>query len=226
MQTCNIPGTTEKVLSLLDARPGLRILDLGCYKGDVSRELLRLGNQVSSCDLIAYEGTESLPDFRQVDANFPLPFGDQMFDAIISTDVIEHLENPTNLLRECSRILKPGGRLVLSTPNVGSVISRLVYAVSGDFPLFGEKHFREWNHISPVTAPWISRTGRKFDLRTEQVTTEDSTVGWKRRWLYRLSFPLFAPIVQRQPGALNKDHTLIVVLRRESPDARAERSVA
>lgn len=215
MQTCNIPGTTEKVLSLLDARFGLRILDLGCYKGDVSRELLRLGNEVSSCDVVAYEGTESLPDFHQVDANFSFPFSDQTFDTIICTDVIEHLENPTNLVRECSRMLKPGGMLILSTPHISNVVSRVIYAVTGDFPLFEEKHFEEWNHLSPVTAPWIIRTGRRFSLHSEQVTTEDSEVGWKRKWIYRLVYPFFAPLVHRQPGALNKDHTLIVVLRKE-----------
>lgn len=45
-----------------------------------------------------------------------LPFADESFDALIAGDVIEHLENPSHFLREANRVLKPDGKLVISTP--------------------------------------------------------------------------------------------------------------
>ncbi len=46
-----------------------------------------------------------------------LPFKDQIFDTVIAGDIIEHLENPSKFLRECNRVLKKEGLLILSTPN-------------------------------------------------------------------------------------------------------------
>jgi len=48
-----------------------------------------------------------------------MPFVDDSFIIITMTEVIEHLENPLNALREINRVLKPGGKLIISTPNIG-----------------------------------------------------------------------------------------------------------
>ena len=57
-------------------------------------------------------------DFTQM--NYP----EHHFDVIVMLDVIEHLENPLEALQSVERILKPGGALYLSTPNINSGISR------------------------------------------------------------------------------------------------------
>jgi SAM-dependent methyltransferase len=46
-----------------------------------------------------------------------LPFDDASFDAVVSFQVIEHVSAPREFLAECARVLRPGGRLILSTPN-------------------------------------------------------------------------------------------------------------
>jgi SAM-dependent methyltransferase len=60
-------------------------------------------------------------------------FPDQSFDAVTLNQVIEHVHDPVSLIRECLRILKPGGKLVLATPNIES---------------FGHQIFgRNWSHL-------------------------------------------------------------------------------
>jgi 2-polyprenyl-3-methyl-5-hydroxy-6-metoxy-1,4-benzoquinol methylase len=62
-------------------------------------------------------------------ANFesPLPLPSNAADVVVTLEVIEHIANAENYLQEISRILKPNGHLILSTPNVGWLGSRLDY---------------------------------------------------------------------------------------------------
>jgi ubiquinone/menaquinone biosynthesis C-methylase UbiE len=68
-----------------------------------------------------------------VNLDAPLPWQDQTFDAVFSTEGIEHLENHFSFLREMCRILKPGGLLVLTTPNITALRSRVRFFGSGFF---------------------------------------------------------------------------------------------
>ena len=66
-----------------------------------------------------------------LDGAFPWP--DQTFDLVISTEGIEHLENHYLFLREVNRVLKPGGTLILTTPNITALRSRVRFLGSGFF---------------------------------------------------------------------------------------------
>ena len=57
------------------------------------------------------------PDLVLADANYPLPFRSNAFDEVVMIHVIEHLVRPYDCLREIYRVLKPGGKLILVTPN-------------------------------------------------------------------------------------------------------------
>jgi 2-polyprenyl-3-methyl-5-hydroxy-6-metoxy-1,4-benzoquinol methylase len=72
------------------------------------------------------------------------------FDAACCLEVIEHVENPWKLFRDISETLRPGGRLLLSTPNVASFLSRLIFLRSGKFHQFGTEDIA-YGHINPVT---------------------------------------------------------------------------
>lgn len=87
-------------------------LDIGCREGIQSEWLKSKGYQVTSIDVEkVYEHA------LVVDANKDLPFEDSSFDLIWCSEVIEHLNDPTHFRAEAMRLLKPGGKLVLTTPN-------------------------------------------------------------------------------------------------------------
>lgn len=120
-------------LALPHLRAGAQVLELGCGRGHMTRRIARrfaqLGldpaNHVRGCDISesAFRATE-VP-FTQLDANRPLPFEPASFDLLVCIEVIEHLPGPYDFLIQCRQLLKPGGTLVLTTPNVGNLQSRV-----------------------------------------------------------------------------------------------------
>lgn len=115
------------------------ILDLGTGNGALLQQLMaaRRGGSATAVDLLSRP--DALPaDVRwiQADLNDPIPLPDGSFDAIVSVEVIEHLENPRALVRECHRLLKAPGLLILTTPNQESLRSLAALVVRGHFVAF------------------------------------------------------------------------------------------
>ena len=114
---------------------GAKILDAPCGDGEVSIELAKLGFEISAVDM----GDELLPEARAALANRfciadmtrPLPWPDASFDLILCVEGIEHLEDAFAFLREMHRLLKPSGILIVTTPNIISLRSRMRFFGSG-----------------------------------------------------------------------------------------------
>jgi SAM-dependent methyltransferase len=75
---------------------------------------------------------------------------DNKFDAVVAIEIIEHLENPFRFARECAKLLKPGGFLFLTTPNVEAILSRLIFLYTGRLNSFGEYETVRPAHITPI----------------------------------------------------------------------------
>jgi methionine biosynthesis protein MetW len=113
------------ILETLEPRPGGVLLDLGCADGEVTARIAR-GTQVAR--IVGVELIDRLADAARArgievvsaDLNARLPFDDASFDVIHSNQVIEHLANTDNFLREIRRLLKPDGYAVVSTNNLAS----------------------------------------------------------------------------------------------------------
>jgi len=127
------------VLKMFEGAPRGRILDVPAGHGAFAQELLKLGYDDIDCldiNAEAFRLKDERVRFRCHDVINPLPFPDNHFDHVFSIEGIEHFENPWTFTRELCRVLKPGGRLYISTPNTFSVDARLKYLVSGYFPRF------------------------------------------------------------------------------------------
>jgi 2-polyprenyl-3-methyl-5-hydroxy-6-metoxy-1,4-benzoquinol methylase len=100
-----------------------RVLDVGCGNGERLALLKQLGWTVKGIDI----DRQAVEAARQkgVDADCGelkvMPYPASSFDAVILSHVIEHVPQPVELLSECARVLKPGGRLVMLTPNAESL---------------------------------------------------------------------------------------------------------
>ena len=111
-------------------KPG-QVLDVPAGGGAQSAALTRLGYQVCSLDLFPRHDRDPGQSWVCADANASLPFHDSSFDYVLSREGIEHLENQMGFVRECSRVLRPGGTLVLTTPNVMHLTARFSTLLSG-----------------------------------------------------------------------------------------------
>lgn len=102
---------------------GLRALDVGCGLGYFSERLVQRGADVVACDLgeSLVQRTVDRVGCRGVQADclrLEDEFGPESFDLVVSSECIEHTPDPYEAVRQMTRVLKPGGRLSLSTPNV------------------------------------------------------------------------------------------------------------
>jgi SAM-dependent methyltransferase len=115
-----------------DARVGKRLLDLSCGGGHTSRMLAARGASVVATEYGSFcHLGGGILSVGGVDLNRILPFKSGCFDGVNLTEVIEHIENQPQLIREIARVVKPDGVVVISTPNVLNVHSRLRFLFTG-----------------------------------------------------------------------------------------------
>ncbi|HYZ93734.1 MAG TPA: methyltransferase domain-containing protein [Actinomycetota bacterium] len=119
------------------ARP-LSVLDVGCGRLALLQDRIAPQDEYYACDLV--EPFEPPPNFRSVNLNEQSlrdAFAGQEFDVVFCGEVIEHVFSPDAMLSDLKILLRPGGVLILSTPNLGYWVNRLLLLV-GISPLFVE----------------------------------------------------------------------------------------
>lgn len=97
------------------------LLDAGCGTGLFTKKALEREANVTSIDIapkLVELTKKKNPATNAIEASvLKLPFDDNTFDYVISSDVIEHTPNPYNATKELIRVLKPGGKICITVPN-------------------------------------------------------------------------------------------------------------
>lgn len=156
-----------------------KVLDLPCGSGALTQMLLDKGLEVVSADINPANFVVPGRVAVHADLNATLPFADAEFDAIACIEGIEHIENPHLLARDANRVLRTGGTIYISTPNVLSIRSRLSYLLRG-YP--DQFHYmievdsatgkeRPVAHINPVGFLELRYTLSRWGFRVDEVRT-------------------------------------------------------
>jgi SAM-dependent methyltransferase len=138
----------------------LKVLDIATGTGAFAR---RLSDRFPGWDLEIndLEGDALVAGFKRRKVDLNSRFGDSFdrdgYDLVVAIEIIEHLENPWNFMREMRKLLRNGGVLVLSTPNVDSTLDRLSYLIDGHSFYFGERGYtNSGGHITSIP-DWLFR---------------------------------------------------------------------
>ncbi|HEY9768983.1 MAG TPA: class I SAM-dependent methyltransferase [Coleofasciculaceae cyanobacterium] len=170
-----------RVIQLLENRERGMLLDIGAGTGALSKKLQELGFSVSACDLHCDNFIPKEIPFKVANLNDALPYDNASFDVVVGTEIIEHLENPWHLVRELHRVTKPGGTIVLSTPNLDNWYVRLIFFLTGKLYNFLSS-YEAIGHITPVFLWNLRRMCEgKFDI--EQVLTTETKIPGLGLWL-------------------------------------------
>jgi len=157
---------------LKDVSHNSKVLDVGCGRGYFTKHFVVNGNKVLGIDYSknAIEfaqnnfGNESLL-FEVLDVVDLIEKKDE-FDVVIANNLIEHIENPNAFLRECHRILKPDGFLIISTPNLYSFrnIISIIFKKS--------VKYRHSNHVCEYSRSQIKKFFQKNDFKLVKIVSQ------------------------------------------------------
>jgi SAM-dependent methyltransferase len=189
-----MPGTHQRFLEFFKSKAepvSFKVLDLGAGHGAFSQKLYEMGYDVHACDLFPeiFE-FDKIPCTR-ADITQSLPYPDNSFDLIIAIEVSEHITDHEVFFAEAGRILKPGGKLYITTPNILSMKSRIRFLFSGFFLAFNPLQLNNYDglqHVASLTPDQYNYIAVRhlFHVADLEIDRKQSTSRW---WLFFL-YPL------------------------------------
>jgi 2-polyprenyl-3-methyl-5-hydroxy-6-metoxy-1,4-benzoquinol methylase len=156
----------EVALAAAQPEAGLRWLDIGCGRGDLLR---RIRDEWEPAALCGVDPIDWLDEDLRADVSFhtlAAEHADQLpiADRVLLVEVIEHLEAPWSALRKAARLVAPGGRIVVSTPNLATLRNRLELGLRGNLTSFRPAY---QPHMSPALPHVTTRIMAEEDLVVE-----------------------------------------------------------
>jgi 2-polyprenyl-3-methyl-5-hydroxy-6-metoxy-1,4-benzoquinol methylase len=188
---------------------GDEVLDIGCGRGVLAGEMVERGCRVVGVDFIPSDQVApGLEQYIQTDlmangiAEVGSRLGDRKFDKILLLDIIEHLTDPASVVRECCKLLRPGGQLIVSVPNVANISVRFLL-LFGHFD-YSERGILDRTHL------------RFFTRRTirELLAAEGCSVAKHRMTVIPLE--VIVSLSLRSP-IMRLGHGLLILLTRLMP---------
>lgn len=165
--------STPEILAMCESASG-KVLDFGCGNGDLVRWLKSRGHDACGIELdterIRVDILAEVADrITLYDGAAPLPYADDEFDTIIATEVIEHIPTYEQFIPEFARILRPGGRLYVTVPDISSIP---LSSITGTVPwhLLEATHFNFFTHESMDATMVPFEIEQRFQLCSVEVS--------------------------------------------------------
>lgn len=179
------PEVHSAALALADPRPGLRWIDIGAGTGDVLREIRDHWRPASlaSVDVLPWLAADlrSVVETYVGDAVEVLPRL-RPADRVLAVETIEHLESPWTVLRLAARLVHPGGKLVVTTPNITTLRHRLELVARGQLTSFRPQDLQHLTPALPHVIESILEQEGMGDIRWRYATADIIPFTHGRRW--------------------------------------------
>jgi 2-polyprenyl-3-methyl-5-hydroxy-6-metoxy-1,4-benzoquinol methylase len=179
------------VTKLVNSQPG-KIVDVGCGQGNFHRYLDLDRQEYIGVDIVRYPEFPDAGKFIQSDLDrCELKLPDNYAEVVCSIETIEHLENPRALMRELVRITAPGGKIIVTTPNQLSLLSKLTLVSKNQFNAFQESPGCYPAHITALLEIDLIRIAAECQLTDIQIHYTNSgrmpgtSKSWSQRWGFR-----------------------------------------
>jgi len=156
----------DTVVALLEELPRGALLDVPSGQGALAARLIEAGFDVRCCDLYPEIFRLDGVDIQQGNLDAELPFAEQSFDYLTCLEGLEHIENPQQAIREFGRVLRPGGQLFVSVPNILNIEERLKWLIHG-----------YTSHFKPISSQQRERLRAEHDNR-EEITAHVNPIGY------------------------------------------------
>ena len=197
------------MLSEIDKTENKKVLDIGCSPGHISVALDLMGLDVFGLDL-QEQTWHSKVNFEVVLSNAEkekLPFEDSFFDYVILGELLEHfVVDPTKILSEIRRVLVPGGKLILTTPNI-ACLGRTLKLISGKNVCWPVEGFydpdKSKTHVREYTKDEVSEVLLSSGFKAPQLTLIEYGRATNKRdkFRYVLALPI-KTIIPRFRGCI------------------------
>jgi len=146
----------DTVVGILEKEHRGPLLDVPAGEGALAARLIAAGFEVTCCDLYPEIFRLKDVDIHPGDLNGELPFADRSFDHVTCLEGLEHIENSQQAMREFARVLRPGGTVTVSIPNILNIEERLKWLLYG-----------YTSHFKPMTRGQVERLRAEYDNREE-----------------------------------------------------------
>ena len=156
----------DTVAALLEKLPRGALLDVPAGQGALAARLIEAGFDVRCCDLYPEIFRLNGVEIQQGNLDAELPFADRSFDYVTCLEGLEHIENPQQAIREFARVLRPGGQLFVSVPNILNIEERLKWLIHG-----------YTSHFKPISLQQRERLRAEHNDR-EEIAAHVNPIGY------------------------------------------------